>query len=229
MRSNVHILCICFLACTVSIARTGPAGADEQNQLDPRRWEERIKAFEKQAAVSPAGVLFTGSSSIRMWDLVRDFPRWQPVNHGFGGSHLADVEHFADRIIYPRKPRVVVIYAGDNDVASGKNVETVLRDFQRLADNIHTHLPDAKIVYLAIKPSRARWPLYPMMREANTKIRDNLRNDPRGIFVDIATPMLDKEGMPREDIFLEDGLHLNAAGYALWTAALEPVLEALLE
>ena len=120
------------------------------------RWEKAIAAFEAadaKEAPEPGGILFVGSSSIRMWKLEDSFPNLNVINRGFGGSQIADSLHFADRIIFPYKPRKVVVYAGDNDIAKGKSPERVAADFKQLTEAIHENLPKADIMFIAIKPS----------------------------------------------------------------------------
>jgi hypothetical protein len=141
----------------------------------PSRWEEAIRQFEQQDAESPpesGGVLFIGSSSIRLWDLKESFPNLKAINRGFGGSQLADVVHFADRIILPYRPRLVIVYAGDNDLAAGKTPEQVIDDYRRLVEAVHTRLPETKIAYIAVKPSLARWKIVDQGRQVNRTIAD---------------------------------------------------------
>jgi lysophospholipase L1-like esterase len=120
------------------------------------RWESAIRAFEEQDRREPPPTgtnVFVGSSSIRLWKLADSFPDHAFVNRGFGGSHLADSVRHADRIVTPYKPRVVVVYAGDNDLAAGKSPETVRDDYRQFVDRVRTKLPDATIVYISIKPA----------------------------------------------------------------------------
>lgn len=184
------------------------------------RWEPAIAAFEKQDAENPPpknGVLFVGSSSIRLWNLERSFPGRGFINRGFGGSEIADSNHFADRLILKHEPKVVVLYAGDNDLAKMKSPEQVAEDFATFAKAIHARLPKTRILYIAIKPSIRRWNLIDNVRSANAKIAAQCAADDRLEFVDIAAPMLNDEGMPRPELFVKDGLHLSEEGYKLWT------------
>jgi lysophospholipase L1-like esterase len=193
-------------------------------------WESAIVAFEEsdRAAPPPPGaIVFTGSSSIRMWSsLQQDMAPLTVLNRGFGGSHIAHVNHFADRIVTPYRPSAVVLYAGDNDLASGsdKTPESVFGDFQRFVGIVHGAQPDARIYFLAIKPSLSRWDRWPLMRDANARIAAFAAETPRVEYVDVATPMLGADGAPRPELFVLDGLHMNEAGYALWTGIVRPVL-----
>lgn len=193
----------------------------------PDKWEKSIAAFEARDKKDPPpkqALLFVGSSSIRGWNLGESFPDRQTINRGFGGSEIADSNRYADRIIIPYQPRVVVVYAGDNDIAHGKNAATVLTDYQKLTRTIHAALPKARIVFVAIKPSIKRWKLVAEMRKANDLIRQAAAKDARLEFVDVDTPMIGDDGQPRKDLFKADGLHLNKQGYQLWAKMVRPHL-----
>ncbi|MFG0335612.1 MAG: SGNH/GDSL hydrolase family protein, partial [Maioricimonas sp. JB049] len=191
------------------------------------RWESAMKKFEqadRDQPPSPGGVLFVGSSSIRLWDLEESFPGVDAVNRGFGCSHVADSVHYFDRIVATHKPRVIVIYAGDNDIAGRKTPCRVLEDFRQFVAKVDQTLPDTKVVFIAIKPSRQRWNLVHRMRAANALIKAECLDSDHLEFVDVDTPMLGEDGTPREELFAKDGLHLSSAGYELWTDLVRPHL-----
>ncbi len=193
------------------------------------RYEQAIQKFEEQDRANPpteGGVLFVGSSSIRFWNLDQSFPELGATNRGFGGSHIADSIHFADRIVLNYKPRTILLYAGDNDIAAGKSVDEVVSDFETFANIVHEALPDTRLMYIAIKPSISRWKLVDRMRAVNERIEDYTKQHDYLEYIDIFTPMLGADGKPREELFIGDGLHLNAKGYALWTSIIEPLLVA---
>ncbi len=201
-------------------------GADEP---DPRvtHWEPAIAAFETADTRTPppkGANLFVGSSSIRLWNLDEYFPEHLVVNRGFGGSHVSDSLHFADRLILPHAPRVVLVYAGDNDIAARKTPERVANDYRLLVEKIHAALPGSRIVYICIKPSLARWKLVDEIREANRQIKAFTASDERLDYADIFSPMLGNDGQPREELFVDDGLHLNPEGYRVWAEVLRPLL-----
>jgi lysophospholipase L1-like esterase len=194
----------------------------------PSHWEQDIRSFEAlDRSVPPArgAVLFVGSSSIRLWpDLAADFPGVTTINRGFGGSEIADAVHFADRIVIPYAPRQIVLYAGDNDLMNGKSPAQVAAAFATFVDTVQAGLPDVRIAFIAIKPSPARATLMASAREANGLIR-RYAADARNIdFIDIYTPMLDRQGQPRPELFVEDALHLNGEGYELWRRIVAPFL-----
>ena len=193
------------------------------------QWEEAVQAFERMDETDPppeGAVLFAGSSSIRMWStLAEDFPDASVINRGFGGSQMSDLIHFADRIVTPYAPRLVLVYEGDNDVAAGKTAEQVFTDYQQFVSLVRDQLPDARIAFIAIKPSLARRALMDEMRKANELIEAYARTRDYLDYIDVFTPMLGEDGEPSPDIFLEDGLHMNEAGYAIWTQAVRPYLD----
>jgi lysophospholipase L1-like esterase len=219
-------IAISILALLSSLAAT-PAVA-QQADTSFRQWEGDIRAFERSDSAQPPakhGILFVGSSSIRMWEtLASDFPDLPVINRGFGGSELHDVAHFANRIVLPYKPRVIVVYAGDNDLANGRTPQQVLNDFRRLVRTVHRALPRTRIVFVAVKPSIARWNIIGRIREANTIVRRYTRTDTRVDFADVFTPMLGANGQPRKELFGEDGLHMTREGYELWTRVVRPYL-----
>lgn len=184
-----------------------------------------FEAADRRDPPAPGGVLFVGSSSIRLWPrLADDFPGVRVVQRGFGGSQLSDVVRYVPRIVLPYRPRLIVLYAGDNDLWEGKSADSVYRDYQAFVRLVHRALPETRIAYVSIKPSGSRWAIADRMRAANAMIRAHAARDPRLSYVDVFTPMLDASGNPREDLFVSDRLHLNEKGYALWREILRPVV-----
>lgn len=186
-------------------------------------WESEIEAFESadaEAPPEPGRILFTGSSSIRLWDsLAKDMAPLRVLNRGFGGAHMSHVVHFADRVITPYAPRALVVYVGDNDIGAGKTPETVVADFEALVAHVRANQPGLPIYYITIKPSRLRWAQWPVMKDTNDRIARIAEADPQMAVLDISRPMLELgEGdAPPAELFWIDGLHLTEAGYALWT------------
>lgn len=193
-----------------------------------RKWEETIKQFEQwdsKNTFPSEAVLFVGSSSIRLWPTRECFEEFPVLNRGFGGSQISDVNYFAGRIVLPYKPKVIVFYAGDNDIAAGKGADQVFEDYKKFVELVHKKLPATRIIYIGIKPSRSRWSLWEVMNEANTMIKAFSEKDGRLYYFDSATPLLNSDGMPNGEFFLKDQLHLNEKGYEVWTRQLRPVIE----
>jgi lysophospholipase L1-like esterase len=197
-----------------------------QDAIDP--WQHDIDALVANDAAQPPpqhGVLFIGSSSIRFWTtLATDFPGVPTINRGFGGSMIPDSTRNAARLVTPYHPAVIVFYAGDNDIAAGHAPGQVVADFKAFVARVRRDLPTTTIVYLSIKPSVARWALWPQMYAVNEAIAAWAYPQSTVKFVDVATPMLDSTGKPRPELLREDGLHMRPSGYAIWIAALKPVL-----
>ncbi len=124
----------------------------------------QVRAAGQGKSAGKGGILFVGSSSIVRWDVAKWFPNMPVLNRGFGGSQIADSVHFAERIIVPYRPRTIVFYAGDNDLASGKTPEQVLADFKAFVSKVRASSPEAKIIYVGIKPSIKRWSLIATVR-----------------------------------------------------------------
>ena len=206
-----------------------PRLADAGEAPKANRWEKTICAMEERDRKLPppkGEILLCGSSSARGWNVRKSFPDHKVVNRGFGGSQIHDSTQFADRIILPLEPRILLLYAGDNDIASGKSPERVCDNFKLFARTVHVALPKCRIVFIAIKPSIRRWKLVGKMRQANRLIRAVTESDDRLGYVDIDTPMIGPDGTPRQELFAKDGLHLSPQGYELWTKLVLPFLRA---
>jgi lysophospholipase L1-like esterase len=187
------------------------------------RFTAEIAAFEawdRKNSPPKNAVLFVGSSSIRLWQTAEAFPELAVINRGFGGSEVSDVNHYAERIVVKYAPRTIVFYAGDNDIAAGKKPERIAEAFAEFAEAMHEKLPEARIIYLPIKPSVARWKLWPKAQDANALAKQFIQEHDYVAYIDIATPMLGSDGQPRPEIFLDDGLHMNEVGYRIWNEAL---------
>jgi len=189
-----------------------------------------IEAFKKMDQNNPpekGAILFVGSSSFAMWkDIKNYFPEYSIINRGFGGSTLTDVIHYASDIIYPYQPSQVVIYCGENDLATSANAnaDTVLNRFSKLFGMIRKEVSNAHILFISIKPSPSRAKYMPEIVRANELIRKYLKRRSRTGFVDVYNKMLLDDGSPMQEIFLNDKLHMNKKGYAIWQKAIYPYL-----
>jgi len=198
-----------------------------QTNRDVSQWEKEIAAFEASDRTNPppkGAILFVGSSSFRKWTtLAQDFPGKQVFNRGFGGSQIADSTALADRIIFPYEPRLIVFYAGDNDLAAGRTPDQVAEDYAAFAARVHARLPKTTIAFVSIKPSPARWKLHDEMITANQKIKampgDWLK------FIDVYPLMLGADGKPKPEFFVSDGLHPSVACYRMWAGIIRPYLD----
>lgn len=226
-----------FLTLVLGAAAFGMACAHQQSapaQLAPQRsvlpaavspWQDSFDAFaaaDQLRAPQPGGVVFVGSSSIRLWsDLEAQFNTLPMViKRGFGGSRMSDCTEHLQRLVIPYKPRLVIVYAGDNDLAEGRAPQQVLASYAAFVEAVRKELPDTRIAYLSIKPSPLRAALMPLALETNRLIAAYSAAQPRLDYIDVYSKMLDDNGRPRAELFRTDALHLNDAGYALWKAVI---------
>ncbi|HEY0201633.1 MAG TPA: SGNH/GDSL hydrolase family protein [Burkholderiaceae bacterium] len=213
------------------MALAEPAADTPEVLAAQARWRPAMEAFASQDREHPpesGGVLFVGSSTIRMWSrLAQDFRQWPVVmNRGFGGSTMADCSLLAHQFVIQYKPRQVLVYAGDNDLAEGRSPAQVLESFEAFARTVRAELPGVRLAYISIKPSPARAALLPRIRETNTLIAHYLLTLPNTQYIDIYTAMLDDAGQPRRELFLPDGLHMKEQGYAVWQPVIAGSLQA---
>lgn len=232
MKHCLYILIFFLAACNNNSTTENELVEKEANIPEPPPppfWED-IQKFKKQDSVSfpPANaILFIGSSSFTLWQDVADyFPGYTIINRGFGGSALTDQIHYASDIVFPYKPRQIVIYCGENDLASSDTVtaENVYNRFYILYTNIKAKLPEVTIDFISLKPSPSRRHLFSKMETANQKIKDFLLTQTNTAFIDVYSKMKNSSGQPMPEIFLEDSLHMNAKGYAIWQEIIKPYL-----
>ncbi len=222
---------IAFAYCLAVLSFHASLSAEDK-PVNVARWEPSIAAFEADdKATTPiaGGVVFYGSSSARLWDLKASFPQLQTVNRGFGGSDMASAAHFYERVVPPHRPRVVVLYEGDNDLAGGRTACQILEDFEVLVAKHKQALPEAKLICLTVKYSPSRAKLRLDQEAANALLKSRCARDPQLIFVDLASTLLDEQGQPQAKFFMPDMLHLNPEGYEKWNARLLPVIEEALK
>ena len=218
---------IAALFATVALAQTPPPSPQSPLQRAAAdRWEESLAAFaaaDLKNTPVPGAVLFVGSSSIRLWDnLEEQFTDARVLKRGFGGSRLTDCVKHLDRLVITYQPRLVMLYAGDNDLAEGGSPEEVLERVKAFADGVHGRLPETQVTFISIKPSPARRALIHKARAANELVRAYAETHPKVDYIDVFTPMLAADGAPRAELFRSDALHLNDQGYALWRKIISP-------
>lgn len=223
LRRLLFALLIIPVLVTGCVSARADAAAD-RHAVDPAsspQWAQDMARFAAEDAAHPPPahpVVFTGSSSIRMWtSLAGDFPGLPVLNRGFGGSQIRDLVWYADDVAMRYRPRRIVVYSGDNDIDAGRSPEQVLADFRAFVACVRRDLPDVPIDVLSIKPSLARVDQLPRQRRANALVEAAAARMRHVGYIDVATPMLGADGKPRPELFGDDGLHMNARGYALWT------------
>ena len=219
------------LICCMALAMAPLLWLTQAHRYAPQRFQSEIDSLLTKEASNNSlknGVVFVGSSSIRLWKLPNLIAGLPTLNRGFGGSHLADTLHYLRPLVLRHEPRAVVIYAGDNDIANGVTPVEIADAFRRLVKRIHSSYPQSVILYISIKPSLKRWEMREKQREANNLVAAHCAVDARIAFLDISEPMLGADGKPRPELFVDDGLHLSEAGYAIWLGLVSDRLEQLL-
>jgi len=225
MNYTIKIKCIAAL----SVFLFGLAFIAFSQEKERYPFENEIKTYQRADSVSKPpkkGILFIGSSSIRLWnDLKERFPDKPIIQRGVGGCQLSHfVQYYMDKIVYPYKASQIFIYAGDNDIAAGKSAEQVAETFVEFWDLVREKQPKVPIYFLAIKPSNSRAKYIPTVEKANALIKEFLDKQKRGAYIDVASVVLGPDGKPDDRLFREDRLHLNSRGYDLWEQAIRPYL-----
>ena len=213
-----------FLLLTLSFPILALAAPDP----DPARFDKEIVAFDAADAKTPpekGGIVFTGSSSIRLLDLKKVFPGLKALNRGFGGSHTSDVNHYLDRCLLRYEPSLVIFYCGGNDLWDKKTPEQVEEDFAEFQRRLFEKSPEAKLIVMAVRPSPSRISIRDKEADLNARFKKAADADKRITYVaGSCDRFLDKDGKPIKELFVADGLHMSDAGYAIWKELLTPLL-----
>jgi len=195
---------------------------------DFAKWEKEVagmEAADKTNAPAKNGVLFIGSSTIRLWkSLAQDYPGVPVINHGFGGTEIEDATHFADRLIFPVAPKQIFLRAGGNDLWAGKSPEEVCNDFKNFVATVRTKLPRTEIVYVSLSPSPSRWAQAGREKRLNSLVADFIKGQKRLKYVETYDLVLGADAKPREELFVADKLHFNAASYKLLAERIRPAI-----
>jgi lysophospholipase L1-like esterase len=225
MSSLRQLILSWFLALTSLVSGVAAATASELPDLDPLRFATEIMAFqdwEAKNTLPEGGILFVGSSSIRMWPTAMAFPNKVIINRGFGGAEFPDLFYYYERVITRYAPAKILLYVGDNDVSRGKSADAVFADYLKLVDGIQRDLPDTELHFISVKPSPARWHHWPVMLDINRRVAAHAADDPQLGYVDLASSLL-VDGEPGP-FYIFDGIHLNEAGYEGWRQVLAPII-----
>lgn len=217
----------CTSTPTPATEDTAAAPAQALDPVSSPQWAHDMARFAAMDAANPPPahpIVFTGSSSIRMWPLAADFPSRPVLNRGFGGSQIRDATWYADNVAIRYRPRQIVVYSGDNDIDAGRSPRQVVADFRAFVARVRRELPQVPIAWISIKPSLARVAQLDAQREANAMVEAAAADMRDVAFIDVFTPMLGADGQPRPELFGDDGLHMNRKGYALWRGIVAPYL-----
>ena len=215
---------------TICIVFSSTLYAQENEEIEYLRQAETFADEVAQIANIPVPtwdsgiIVFTGSSSVRLWRSVGLLSKGSPIiNTGFGGSTAFGLNYYLLDLVLRYNPKQVFIYEGDNDIAAGRETRTILEHLDTIFTRIWNQNPATEIVYIAAKPSPLRWELYKEYEALNKAIERRAKKEDRLVFADIYSPML-KKGQVREDLFVEDRLHMNSVGYAIWTEVIRPLV-----
>jgi lysophospholipase L1-like esterase len=206
------------LILTLSLVLPGRSSAAEtQHNYD--KWEKEISAYEQMDKTNPPPkgcLVFIGSSTVRLWkSLPQDFPDRQVVNRGFGGSEIMDATHFADRIVAPYEPKAVFLRAGGNDIHAGKSPEEVFANYKEFVKTMRAKLPGADIVFISQSPAISRWSEAESNKDLNRLVKEYVQGKPGLRYIETYDIVFGADGRPRPELFIQDKLHFNAAGYKL--------------
>ena len=203
--------------------------SESHAQKEKQPFYDEIQAFKKQDSINPPPkgvILFVGSSSFQKWTNLQEmFRGYKVLNRGFGGSSLPDVQRYTEDIIFPYEPKQVVIYCGENDIASDTvDSKMVAERFKVLFRQIRERLPGVPIVFVSMKPSPSRAKYMAVIKQANQIIKNFLWQQSNVNYVDVYSRMLDINGKPKAELFVDDMLHMNQEGYRIWRESLQPYL-----
>jgi lysophospholipase L1-like esterase len=202
------------------VAPSVPATAATSSNVPPANpFDSEVTALEaklSQLPISSSPIVFYGSSSIRLWkSLQQDFSGYAVLNCGFGGSRLTDCVRYANRLVIPQKPSAIVIYAGDNDLASGTSPEKVFQSFKQLFAIFRTYSPSIPVAFVSVKPSPARLMFLENILRFNRLVDDFLKTQPETEYIDVCSDMLGQDRKPIQSLFVSDQIHLSPAGYQI--------------
>lgn len=195
---------------------------------DPTTWEKTIQKFEAQDAkeMPPKdGIEFVGSSSIVRWHTDKEFPDLHIINRGFGGSYSTDVVYYEDRIVTKYHPRIVLLFAGENDLAGHESLESVENNIDLFVKKLRESDPQCKILLLSFKPSTSRWKIWPLLQKANAFMKNYADKHENMAYIDITPIMFGDDGKPNKDMLAPDGLHPSEKAYVEWDKAVAPYLK----
>jgi lysophospholipase L1-like esterase len=199
---------------------------------DPNAWEASIREFEAQDKLQPPtvdGIIFFGSSTFTLWSTIeKDMSPLAIVNRGFGGSKMADMSRYFDRVVLPHKPWAIVLFAGTNDIADPKpaTAQDVYEGYLQFVRQVKNALPNTQVYYVAITPTPSRWKYWALASEANQMIQAHSSQDAMLHFIDPTLKFLGHDGKPDRQLFRMDRLHPNKRGYALLAQSIKQALEA---
>lgn len=196
---------------------------------EPNKFEKDIVAFEAADKTSPPpknAILFVGDSQFTRWKTIHeDLKGFTVINRGFGGSKMSDLLYYTDRVVIPYRPRLIVVNEGGNDIHGGRPPEELLADFKAFVAKVQRALPNTRIALSGLQPSPARWAQADTRRRFNAMLREYVATQKNVVYIDLFDAYLGADGKPREELFVADMTHHNAAGYAVRMRVMRPLLK----
>jgi GDSL-like Lipase/Acylhydrolase family len=227
MRRNIILLSFLFIISCAPLSKY-------RDLPEVKAWESEIEKFEQldiTKSYPSDAILFAGSSSIRMWSTIgKDMLPYNVIQRGYGGAKLSDFAVYADRIIYPHPCQAIVIFIA-NDISGNDNDKSPLEVsqlFKKTLYIIRRKFTDTPVFWISITPTPARWHVWPEIKEANGMIREICESHRNTYYIDTEKYFTNASGLPRSELFLEDKLHLNPEGYAIWTGVIKNELNEVL-
>lgn len=218
-----------LLALFFSLALAGEARAQTNVPTAvTNRFEKNVRDYEladRRHRPPKHAILLVGDSQFFRWKTVHeDLRGYSVVNRGIDSFQTSDLVYFADRLVVPYRPRMIVTHIGGNDVHTGKNPEQVLKDFKAFVAKVRAHFPAVPIAFTSLTPSPGRWAEAPQRKAANQLVKDYVATQPNLLFIDLWDAMLTPDGQPREDLWVADRVHPNHEGYLLRVKIMRPLL-----
>ncbi len=221
-----HLLPILLFAVLTSPLRSDDRPAPAHPS---QKWEKAIAAFEAADKKSPppvGGIEFIGASGIARWTtLQQDFPGLPVFNRGFGGSQIEDATYFAERIVIPYQPKIIVFQSGGNDINAGKSPEKVAQDFEAFVAKLRAALPEVRILFIEQAPSTKRWEQRDQQQRLNQLVKDFISKGKNLVFIPMWQEFIGPDGKPNDALYVEDKLHNNAEGYKIRTRIVKEFLD----
>jgi lysophospholipase L1-like esterase len=202
----------------------------QQSDGAASRFEKNVLAYEAADRLDPppkGAILLAGDSQFFRWSTLHDdLPGYTVVNRGIDSFQTSDLVQYADRLVLPHEPRLIVLHVGGNDVNNGKSPEQILADFKAFVARVRARMPDVPIAFSSITPGPGRWSQAPQRKATNALVKAYVETQPHLLFIDLWDAMLTPDGQPREDLWVADRVHPNHAGYLLRVQIMRPMLGA---